>query len=182
MSDPALERQANNLQEDRRFLGGFLLSLLRGMAWYGGIVLGGLALYVILAPLAGYSPISDRLGTGWIWPFFGIPPKLFWRNAMDWLTLPVTIQGFSLILVYWGSCALLIVLPLRIMQARGYHPRHFRLGAGIWTVLVTGCFGRFIIGLFPLDITCVVVTMIFAALATSRIVDSGNSLATPAGA
>jgi len=52
----------------RSFASDFLASVGR----YLGIVLGGLALFMVLTPLVGYTAYSDRPGPGWHGGFFQI--------------------------------------------------------------------------------------------------------------
>jgi hypothetical protein len=64
-----------------RIVGRFAVSL----ALYLAVVAGGVTLFLILAPVVGYLPYSDRPGPGWFARFPALGWRAFWTNAWGML-------------------------------------------------------------------------------------------------
>ena len=57
------------------------LRFLRSTGLYIAIVIGGVTLFLILAPVVGYLPYSDRPGPGWFASFPALTWSQFFSNA-----------------------------------------------------------------------------------------------------
>ena len=112
----------------------FLWDWIQATALYLLIVAGGLTLFLILAPLAGYLPYSDRPGPGWHGQFPALGWREFWSNAWSMLGY----GAFTALLIAIGGalCALLI----RGAERLGAPVLAVRIGGGLVTALVTAWF------------------------------------------
>jgi hypothetical protein len=57
-----------------------VLRFLRLLFLYCLIVTGGTTLFLIIAPIIGYLPYSDRPGSGWLGMFAGLFQDAFWST------------------------------------------------------------------------------------------------------
>ena len=106
----------------------WLWSFVRSVALYLATVAGGLTLFLILAPLFGYLPYSDRPGPGWHGTFPAMGWNEFWRNAYG-------------MLAFGAFIAILIALGGAIIVALMRTAEHFRLpllGVRISGAIVSG--------------------------------------------
>ncbi|MGH7647830.1 MAG: hypothetical protein ACREND_06910 [Gemmatimonadaceae bacterium] len=111
-----------------------LLRLLQSFALYLGTVVGGVTLFLIIAPLFGYLSYSDRPGPVWFGGFPALGWQQFWANAGDmlgygaFLGLLFIIPGAVAVLIAWG-----IERWIRHpVLARGLAAVVAALGAGYW--------------------------------------------------
>ena len=66
-----------------------LLGFTRSLALFLLVVVGGVTLFLILAPLFGYLPYSDRPGPGWYGRFPAMGWSEFWANGWNMLSLGI---------------------------------------------------------------------------------------------
>lgn len=90
--------------------GRMLLSFLKSVALYLGVVVGGVTLFLIVAPLVGYVPYSDRPGPGWHGSF----PAMSWSQ---FLSHSRGMLGFSLFAaLLMSQFAAICVLVIRLLE------------------------------------------------------------------
>ena len=120
-----------------RTVGILLWDLVRSTALYLAVVVGGLTTFLILSPLAGYLPYSDRPGAGWFGRFPAIGWTEFWSNTWQMLGF----GAFIALLIAIGG--MVSVVCIRAIE---------RARAPLWTVravggLITGVItGYFVLG------------------------------------
>ena len=94
----------------------FLKSVLRSTLIYELITFGGLTLFLILAPLFGYLPYSDRPGPGWYGRFPALGWSEFWSSAGKMISIGAF---FAVIALQFAvPCALFIVAADRFVHRR----------------------------------------------------------------
>ena len=112
----------------------FCWDVTKGTLLYLAIVAGGLTLFLVLAPIFGYLPYSDRPGPGWYGHFPALGWSEFWSNALEMLSYGTFIA--LLIAIGGGVCVLLI----RLAERFGAPLLAVRLAGGLLTAIVTGWF------------------------------------------
>ncbi len=83
-----------------------LLSYLNSVAKYTGVVVGGVTLFLILAPVVGYLPYSDRPGPGWYGTFPALSLREFVANTGAMLGSGLF---FAVLFVIPGAVAVLVL-------------------------------------------------------------------------
>ena len=83
-----------------------LLAYLKSVAKYLGFVVGGITLFLILAPVVGYLPYSDRPGPGWHGTFPGLSPREFVANTGAMLEYGLFL---AILFVIPGAVAVLVI-------------------------------------------------------------------------
>lgn len=83
-----------------------IFSFLRSLALYLAVVVGGVTLFLVLVPLLGYLPYSDRPGPGWYGVFPALGWYAFWKNAGEMLGYGLFL---GLLFIVPGAVALLII-------------------------------------------------------------------------
>lgn len=113
-----------------RWLWGFVKSI----AVYLLFVAGGLTLFLIVAPLFGYLPYSDRPGSGWFGAFPALGWTQFWQNALKML-------GFGLFIAMLIALGGAVIVGLIRLSERLKAPLlAVRVGGAIASALVTAYF------------------------------------------
>jgi hypothetical protein len=96
-----------------RFVKSFVLDL--GLITL--LVTGGVTLFLILAPLFGYLPYSDRPGPGWYGSFPALSLTEFTSNSLDMI---VTGAFLGLLFLIPGSVAVILLSILRRLIQRAW--------------------------------------------------------------
>ena len=111
-----------------------LWSFVKSVALYLGVVAGGLTVFLILAPLFGYLPYSDRPGPGWHGSFPALGWADFWANAVQMASFGI----FIALLIALGGA---IVVGIIRLTERFHAPLlAVRVGGAILSALVTAYF------------------------------------------
>jgi len=86
------------------------IDLLRMEGLYLLIVVGGTLSFLVLAPVFGYLPYSDRPGPGW----FGKFPALSWAEFRNEVGFQF---GWSILLLpYAAGCGLILFVVVRVLE------------------------------------------------------------------
>ena len=136
-----------------------VLRFLGSVGLYLAVVIGGVTLFLILAPLFGYLPYSDRPGPGWFASFPALGWLQFWSNAWAMLNYGLFLGVLFIILSMIG------VLVIRGIEHVIRRPVIVRALAATVAALVAGYWmlgaGWYISAGVPL----LVIAVIFGALA-----------------
>lgn len=112
----------------------FLFDLGKATALYLAVVVGGITLLLIFAPVFGYLPYSDRPGPGWFGRFPAIGWNEFWRNALEMLGFGAF---FAMLLALGGVVCVLLVRVVHIIPVPSLVNRAL---SGVLCGLITGYF------------------------------------------
>lgn len=93
-----------------------LARFVASVAVYLGVVVGGVTLFLVIAPVVGYLPYSDRPGPGWYGTFPALGWSEFWSNAGTMLEYGLF---FATIMSQFAVVAVLVV---RGMERVGRSP------------------------------------------------------------
>ena len=130
------------------------LRFLRSLALYVALLTGGVTLFLVLSPLFGYLPYSDRPGPGWFGTFPAIGWRDFWANAWEMVG-----TGLFLGLMAVIPCAV-AVLIVRAAERWVRRPMVVRFLSGFLAALFAGYWmlgaGWYIAAGFPLLIVAVI--------------------------
>ena len=117
-----------------RTVGILLWDLVRSTALYLAVVVGGLTTFLILSPLAGYLPYSDRPGAGWFGRFPAIGWTEFWSNTWQMLGF----GAFIALLIAIGG--MVSVVCIRAIERARAPLWAVRAVGGLITGVITGYF------------------------------------------
>lgn len=101
------------------------------LAWLG-VVIGGLTLFLALAPLFGYLPYSDRPGPGWYGRFPAVGWAEFWLHAWE---MAGAGAFFAILFILPAT---LLVLAVRACETMGMRAGVVRVVAALLSALVSG--------------------------------------------
>ena len=133
--------------------------LVKSTALYLAVVAGGLTVFLIVSPLFGYLPYSDRPGPGWFSRFPGIGWTDFWDNAWHMLGFGLFI---ALLIAIGGAVSVLFVRAVERTRAPVWL---LRSAGGLMTAVVTGYFTLGAGWYIALSQAGVVVAMLLGAVA-----------------
>lgn len=109
-----------------------ILRFIAAVAKYVAFVVGGITLFLILAPVAGYLPYSDRPGPGWHGSLPALGISEFLANAWSML-------GYGLFLaVLFVIPAAVAVLVIRGIEMIVHRTGLRRIAAGVVAGLAAG--------------------------------------------
>ena len=112
----------------------FVWDWVKATAVYLLVVAGGLTLFLILSPLFGYLPYSDRPGPGWFGRFPAVGWAEFWSNAWRMLSYGAFI---ALLIAIGGALCALLIRGAEYFRAPVLA---VRIGGGLVTAVVTAWF------------------------------------------
>jgi hypothetical protein len=92
-----------------------LLGYLKSVAKYLGVVVGGITLFLILAPVVGYLPYSDRPGPGWHGSFPALSLREFVSNTGAMLEYGLFL---AMLFVIPGAAAVLVLRGIERLVRR----------------------------------------------------------------
>jgi hypothetical protein len=120
------------------------LDLLRVSWRYLAIVLGGTSLFLIIAPVIGYLPYSDRPGPGWYGLFAGATLEGLGRSfgfVLGWALLAIPYSFFAIVPTYsvvrvseWAGFPRVLVAGVGALLG-GFTTLYFILGMGWYIAL-----------------------------------------------
>lgn len=113
-----------------------LARFVRSLALYLLVVVGGVTVFLILAPLFGYLPYSDRPGPGWYARFPAMGWGEFWANTWGMLKFGLF---FGILFLIPGALGVLLIRGVEQvvrhrMARRGVAALIAALAAGWWMV------------------------------------------------
>ncbi len=109
-----------------------VLRFLRSLGIYLSVVVGGITLFLILAPVFGYLPYSDRPGPGWYGSFPGLSLRAFFSNAGKMLEFGVFFA------VVFLTAGIIIVGAIRLVELVVRPPNTVRVSGGLISAVLTG--------------------------------------------
>jgi hypothetical protein len=109
-----------------------VLYVARSVLVYLAVVVGGSTLFLIVAPVFGYLPYSDRPGAGWFGSFPAIGWGDFWSNTLSMLEFGLF---FGILFLLAG---LICVLSVRGLERFVRNPLLVRVIGGVLSALVSG--------------------------------------------
>jgi len=139
----------------------FILNLILSTLIFLAVVPGGLTLLLILVPLFGYIPYSDRPGPGWYGKFPAMSLDQFWTNAID----TVGIGAFYAVFLALGG--LLVVVLIRVMELFKAEIFTVRIIGGFFSAVVTAYFSAAAGWYFAMGYLGWITTIVLGALAGS---------------
>jgi hypothetical protein len=110
------------------------LQFLRAAALYLVFVVGGLTSFLIIAPVFGYLPYSDRPGPGWHGSFPALSVQEFLANSWEML------QFGLFFLIAFAPAALLCAGLFYALARTDWRPLTSRLVAALASAFVTAFF------------------------------------------
>jgi hypothetical protein len=111
---------------------GLVMRFIAALAKYAAFVVGGVTLFLILAPVVGYLPYSDRPGAGWHASFPALGLREFLANARDMLGLGLFL---GILFVIPGAVGL---LAIRGFERLSRHAWTRRIGAAAIAAATAG--------------------------------------------
>ena len=134
-------------------------AVLKSTFVYCLLVAGGLTLFLILSPVFGYLPYSDRPGPGWHGSFPALTWREFWANTGSMLEFGLF---FAILLAPAGAICTLVV---RGLGAASFPPLMRHVLAGVAAIVVTGYFVAAIGWYVALGVPGLVVSITFGVAA-----------------
>jgi len=110
------------------------LQLLRSSGLYLAVVVGGLTLFLVFAPLFGYLPYSDRPGPGWYGSFPAMSMQEFLGNAWQMLDF-----GLFFLIAFAPAALMSASLAYGFSRAN-WRPRTIRIVTTVTCAVVTAFF------------------------------------------
>jgi hypothetical protein len=136
-----------------------VLRFLRAFVLYLGIVIGGITLFLMLAPLVGYLPYSDRPGSGWFGVFPALGWQAFWGNAWRMLEMGV---GFARLFV---RPAMILAVVMLLFERLCHQRTVVRVLGGTLGGLIAGYFMLAIGWYIAADSSLLVLAVLLGAVA-----------------